>query len=64
MVEGSRVEGLSGCGRALGGVTGGFGALKGWDGRAGMGSLGENVGRGHWGLWEEWIADGGEHLRD
>lgn len=44
VVEGSRAEGLSGCGRAPGEVNGGLGALRGWDVRAGMGSLGENVG--------------------
>lgn len=47
LVESSRVKGLSGCGRALGGVSGGLGTLREWNGRAGMGSLGENVGRGH-----------------
>lgn len=54
------VEGLNSCGRPPGGVNGGLGALRGWDGRAGTGSLGENAE----GFWEEWIADGGEHLRD
>lgn len=34
VVEGSGVEGLSGYGRALGGVTGGLGA-RGWNGESG-----------------------------